>query len=179
MKNLVLSLTMAIVTATSVLAAPSTVIEKKMRILGNIAYGYSVERVKGETARDLMRAFAVKQGLDGEEFDESYLPRVKANDVTINDRLSWGHLSLSQAQEIFSQTEAKVDEDGNELDEKKAASNARVAEAVINELAELGMEFGVSTHASGYCGVSFGGLLVIDVEKGKIYEISLTPSGSC
>ena len=60
-------------------------------------------------------------------------------------------------------------------------ANAALAQgdALLAQLDGMGAFFGFTDMGSSYCGVTFMGLLIVDVAAHKIYEVMLTGSGSC
>lgn len=147
-------------------------IERKVNVLGNIAYGYQTHKVKGKNAEDMV----LKLYLENRGEKENFQANSKYEDLSFSDQVGWGTIDTDTAGNLYSNTQGRQDDNGEEKDN---SDQLKVGFKIIDELGKMGMKFGYTDASSGYCGVSFMGLLVVDEENETIYEISLTDSGAC
>ena len=165
------------VTAISISAAaavPAHTVSRKVGVLGKIAYGANVHVIKGKDAVEMIKALAIQNGEDaGDVQIQIDLPE---KEIAFGDMIGWGTLQPSVAVKLFL-SQQHTDKEGQEtsLSDKQVA----LATALIEELAKMGMKFGYTPGSSGYCGISFMGLLIVDEKNSVIYELPLTDSGSC
>ena len=161
------------------ISAQANELERKVVLLGNLAYGMEAHKVKGRTAEEMIINLGVKvKGEGRDEFLKEFHRNLPAKDISFGDMIGWGTMRLPAAIALFESMDVKRDRDGNDLTERHE-KNLKLAAQVLKELAAIGADFGFTDHSSSYCGVTFMGLLVVDVENGVVYEVSLTSSGEC
>jgi hypothetical protein len=161
--------------ATSLAADRDAEFERKVNLLGKLAFGTTTTQAEpGKAALEVLIEMAMEsRGETREETLENFLVDSDGSGVEFADQSGWGTLTLVGAMNIYN-----LDDD-NEDAQKKRNAKMKLGNQLIKELSKMGAKFGFSDSASGYCGLSFVGLLVIDEKTGKVYEIALTNSGSC
>lgn len=150
---------------------------RKAELLGKLAYGTTVHKVKAENAEEMIIKLAMKnKGETRDYIEENFRRNLPAKDIAFGDMIGWGTMKLPAAQTLFASQDAPRDENGEDLDNAK---KIKLGQQLLKELAAMGATFGYTDYSSSYCGVSFMGLLIVDEENNSIYEIALTDSGSC
>lgn len=152
---------------------------RKAGVVGKMAYGVEHYTVRGEDAEEMLLSMYMKKTGDSKkEALKNFTRNAKAKDAGFAETSGWGlFVNASEAAKYFANTEARKDnKTGEEIDNSKQID---VGQQVIKELGKMGAKFGYTDSTSGYCGVSFGGLLIVDEENDSVYEISMTDSGSC
>lgn len=163
--------------STKATSATKAEIARKVEVLGNIAWGLNVQKVKGKNARDMIIKLAVEMYGDEEEVLANFLDNATSKDFTFSDQSGWGTTDLNSAIDLFRSQDGRQDEEsGEEIENQKAL---KVADEILKELDAMGVVFGFTDNSSSYCGVSFMGLLIVDVDNGLVYEIQLTGGGGC
>lgn len=148
-------------------------INEKVTQIGDAAYGVQVHKVKGATAEEMVRNLAIASNGD----DDGFILLAESDQLDFADQSGWGTIRPLGARSIYSWMDEKTDENGDAIPGRDDELDA--ADELIKELGDAGLEFGFTSGSSSYCGVSFMGLLIVDVKRGVIYEISLTSSGPC
>ncbi|MES2965830.1 MAG: hypothetical protein V4760_18255 [Bdellovibrionota bacterium] len=147
--------------------------DRLVNLVGDTAYGVSVHKVKGATAEEMIRNLAESEGSDLEDF----VVMAPSSDLDFGDQSGWGTIGVDGARDLYSWMDAKTNDDGDELE--GWGEDLAKADAALETLSASGFEFGFTDGSSSYCGVSFMGLLIVDVKNGIVYEVRLTSSGSC
>ena len=152
-------------------------VKEDVAALGNLAFGYNVESVKGKNAVAIFKNFLE----DGEE-----LVYKEASEMDYGDEIYEGFTSLKSAIEMGGFAESVYEERLEQDDDQARASILRELKALqrgwsplIQKLHKQGVKFGYTGNGPGYCGVSFVELIIIDVKEQKLYEVYLSESGEC
>lgn len=153
-------------------------IARKVDLLASMGYGLNVLTGIGETGDEMILNLAMEGSgySDREEFikEEGFIRDLQSKDIEFGDMTAWGTMKLPAAQDLFASDD---DWDNGRV---LAARRRGLGQVILKELSEMnGVTFGFTSGSSGYCGVSFMGLLIVDEENGLIYEILLTNSGPC
>ncbi len=148
-------------------------IDRMTTLIGDTAYGVQVHKVNGATAEEMVRNLADQNGSDPADFKVM----ATSDDLEFADQVGWGTIDATTARDLYSWMDEKFDANGDEIPGRN--QDLENADAAILGLGEGGLEFGYTDGSSSCCGVSFMGLLIVDVKNGVIYEISLTDSGPC
>ncbi len=153
-------------------------IARKVNVLAGMSFGLSQHTEIGADGDEMVRNLAMEAAgySDPEEFvrEEGFRYDLPAKDIEFGDMTVWGTMKLSAAQDLF------ASDDDWEEGRARAALRRGLGQTILKELSEMkGVTFGFTSGSSSYCGVSFMGLLIVDVENGIIYGLSLTDSGGC
>lgn len=147
-------------------------VERKVGVLSKMAFGYEKHKVRGDDAADMIIRLAVKQKQETREYiEENFTRNLPAKDIAFGDMGGWGTMKLPAAIALY-------ESDDSDEDDKRPSK--KVGVQLLRELAKMeGVSFGYTDGSSGYCGILFMGLLIVDELNDTIYEVSLTPSGGC
>ncbi|MGZ3695163.1 MAG: hypothetical protein ACXWQO_13570 [Bdellovibrionota bacterium] len=178
MKNVAL-LILALLPTLALAAKPDAEIARKANVIGNVAFGIQTHKVRGEDALDMVIALNMKQSGDTRaDAAKNVKANAKDKDAGFSESVGWGvFANANEAAKYFANLQAAQDNKTGE--EKDNSKQIALGQQIIKELGKMGAKLGFTDATSGYCGVSFGGLLVIDEEGDTVYEISMTDSGSC
>lgn len=159
-------------------AKPNAEIARKADVIGKLAFGAETHTVRGEDAEEMVLSLYMKRyGGTKKEAKENVTVDAKNKDAGFSESSGWGiFVNAGEAAKYFANLASDVDDSGQDKDNSKKIA---VGQQIIKELGKMGAKLGFTDSTSGYCGVSFGGLLIIDEESDTIYEISMTSSGSC
>lgn len=180
-KTALIALTLALSTFTNFAQAAknanSREIERKVNVLAKIAYGAQAHNLRAGNAEEMIIQLAMKENSETRaDVMERFTRNIAAKEVSIGEMPGWGTMKIPAAIKLYASMDQHRDEAGEDQDNSKALA---VGESIIRELGKMGVTFGFTQSTSSYCGVSFGGLLVVDEEADTVYEIALTDSGSC
>lgn len=182
MKLFALSLTLLALTANAFASGRDdgeAEFARKIAVLGKMAYGVDKKptKVRGEDAQEMVLKMYMKHtGEDRAEAMKSFTVNAKAKDIGFSEETGWGTFSASEAAKFFGNLHDDTDSQGNDKDTSKRIA---VGSAIIKELGKMGAKFGFTDSTSGYCGISFRGLLVIDETNEEVHEVAMGPSGGC
>lgn len=154
-------------------------IRRKVNILADMSFGLRVHEMKPGKTEDLILALAAENyGASVEEYEKenAFHRMLPSNEINFGDMIGWGTMNISSASDLFA-TDDNVEDTEHIVKSKRRGSFGQI---LLMELSKMsGVGFGFTDGSSGYCGVSFMGLLIVDEENGLVYEFALTSSGPC
>jgi hypothetical protein len=180
MKTLaLLTLTLATLLPAFAHAKANAEIARKADVIANIAFGAENHKVRGEDAADMILSLYIKSsGETRADALKNFNKNAKAKDAGFSESVGWGvFVSANEAAKYFANLQGRADKETGE--EKENSKGIALGQQIIKELGKMGAKFGFTDGSSGYCGASFGGLLIVDEEGDAVYEIRMTDSGSC
>lgn len=151
-------------------------IARKVDLLADMAYGLNVQRRTPENGELIILKLAAENNgytsIEEFEKEETFHRSLPSKNIEFGDMVGWGTMQIEAAKDLFASSD--------DSDSLKEARRAGFGQVLLQELSEMpGVSFGFTDGSSGYCGVSFMGLLIVDEENGVVYELSLTSSGPC
>lgn len=150
----------------------SAAIKKQTSILGKLALGgVSITKVKPGSAKEMIRAFAEKQGFSGEDFE--FQDNVSV--IQSSDESTFGTATMGAALGLVEETTDYM----NEHDETYKPAKITAMKKAIRDLVGTGVVFGFNPHGNSVCGMNFSSLLVLDTKSGIIYEIDFYGTMEC
>lgn len=154
-------------------------IRRKVNILADMSFGLLVHEMKpGKTEALILALAAENYGSSVEEYQKENMfhQMLPSSEIQFGDMVGWGSMNISSASDLFA-ADDNVEEPEQVVKSKLRASFGQI---LLKELSKMsGVGFGFTDGSSGYCGVNFMGLLIVDEENGLIYEFALTSSGPC
>lgn len=153
-------------------------VARKVDILANVAFGVRVENVKAKNAEEMIIKLAMARNGDSKkDVRKNFHRNLKKEEISFSDMVGWGTMKLDAASALWNSQEThKNNKTGEEKDNSRGLV---VGDQILNELDKAGLSFGFTDGSSGYCGVSFMGLLIVDKDSETVYEIALSDSDSC
>jgi len=149
--------------------------------LEQVATGVEVlEFTPGLSVHDALLEIALKSGYseDVEEFESNWMGN---GDAWGADEMDWGSEALEGAQDYISGNIKYYHEEGYDEDETEEQYQAKLAIAskafaVLKGLPTV--KYGVAPMGAIQCGVTLAALIILDIENGKAYKITME-SGGC
>lgn len=155
----------------------SSAIKMQANAIGKIALGgVNATKVKGNSVKEMIQDYAMKQGVDAADFE------FEANVSTIgsSDEIKWGSATMGAALGLIDESTSYMnenpDENGNVLYSK--AKIAKMKDA-IRKMVGTGVVFGYNPNGNGVCGMNFTSLLVVDTATKTVYEIDFYGHMEC
>ncbi len=149
--------------------------------LSALAFGENITRVNGRNADEILKNYMIQETGD----EDIVLTTKEVEDMAFGDEIDQGYTTLRSAKLMGEFAESQLVEqlesgEGSGTKIKNQINNIKKFwPSLITRLAQQGARFAYSGNGSGYCGVSFIKLIVIDPKTGRVYDIYLSQSGTC
>lgn len=180
MKNLLILISLVLVSQVSHAQSISKRIAAAAEILASISEGSDTYTVKADAPKAMLLELGLNEGLVDSEEDFEANWKGTSGDAWEADSMNWGLENLSGAQSyITSNLEQALDNgDQTDADKVKYADGMLKVKKAFNILKSIkSVKYGVAPIGAVQCGVRFPALLILDTENGKIHKITMEGSG--
>lgn len=151
----------------------TTVISQNAQAICKLAVNCDSFKTESSTAKAMIKEYYL--AMDGEELADEYFDDSNSTFPGI-DELTWGTFSMKQALDFVT---SHGDEDFASEDTPSKNELYQINGHILN-MRNTGVEFGFTSNTGGtVCGVVFPGLLIIDTQEKKIYDVALFGYPDC